>query len=53
MRRAYGVAGLKFSDTAMVECHGTGTSRGDPVEANAVARAFGENGVIIGAVSNN
>lgn len=35
----------------MVECHGTGTPVGDPLEANAVARVFGKSGVIIGSVS--
>lgn len=53
MRRAYKVAGIEnFSETAMVECHGTGTPIGDPVETNAVARVFGKDGVIIGAVSD-
>ncbi|TVY20219.1 Highly reducing polyketide synthase FUM1 [Lachnellula arida] len=54
MRRAYKVAGIEnFSETAMVECHGTGTPIGDPVETNAVARVFGKDGVIIGAVKPN
>ncbi|TVY80960.1 Highly reducing polyketide synthase FUM1 [Lachnellula suecica] len=54
MRRAYKVAGIKdFSETGMVECHGTGTPIGDPVETNAVARVFGKDGVIIGAVKPN
>ncbi|KAI1761562.1 fatty acid synthase S-acetyltransferase [Hypoxylon sp. FL1150] len=54
MRRAYKVAGITdFSQTAMVECHGTGTPTGDPIEAKAVARVFGESGVYIGSVKPN
>lgn len=54
MRRAYKVAGVTdFSQTAMVECHGTGTPTGDPIEVNAVARVFGESGVYIGSVKPN
>ncbi|KAI0889325.1 fatty acid synthase S-acetyltransferase [Annulohypoxylon maeteangense] len=54
MRRAYKVAGITdFSQTAMVECHGTGTATGDPIETNAVARVFGESGVYIGSSKPN
>lgn len=42
IRRAYTVAGLfTFSRTGFVECHGTGTKVGDPVEVEAVGRVFG------------
>ena len=51
IRRAYEVAGIKdFSQTAMVECHGTGTTVGDPLETEAIAKVFGKDGVIIGSV---
>ncbi|KIM92741.1 hypothetical protein OIDMADRAFT_62276 [Oidiodendron maius Zn] len=54
IRKAYQVAGITdFSKTAFVECHGTGTSSGDPAEANAVARVFGDAGVFIGSVKPN
>ncbi|KAG6011444.1 Type I Iterative PKS [Claviceps lovelessii] len=54
IRKAYAFAGITdFSETAMVECHGTGTPVGDPTEANAVARVFGEKGVYIGSVKPN
>lgn len=54
MRRAYQLAGITdYSQTAMVECHGTGTPTGDPIEARAVARVFGEKGVYIGSVKPN
>jgi acyl transferase domain-containing protein/SAM-dependent methyltransferase len=42
-----------FSKTAFVECHGTGTAVGDPIETNAVARVFGDSGVHIGSVKPN
>ena len=51
MRRAYQVAGINnFSKTAFVECHGTGTAIGDPLEATAVASVFGRSGIYIGSV---
>jgi acyl transferase domain-containing protein len=51
MRRAYSVAGLDdFSGTAFVECHGTGTPIGDPLETQAVANVFGDSGVYICSV---
>ena len=54
IRKAYQAAGITdYSQTAMVECHGTGTSVGDPLEVNAVARIFGEKGIFIGSVKPN
>lgn len=54
IRSAYKAAGLtdKYHETAFFECHGTGTPIGDPIEANAMARAFGKDGMIIGLVSH-
>ncbi len=37
----YGRAGIKPKDVQYVEVHGTGTSVGDPIEANVVAGFFG------------
>lgn len=52
IRRAYKTAGIEdLSQTAFVECHGTGTARGDPLETTAVANVFREKGVYIGSVS--
>ncbi|KAI3025544.1 hypothetical protein CBS147482_1131 [Aspergillus niger] len=49
IRKAYRRAGiLNFSETAMVECHSTGTAIGDPIEADAIARVFGDEGIHIG-----
>jgi acyl transferase domain-containing protein len=43
-----------ISDTAFVECHGTGTQAGDPLEAEAIAKVFGgEQGVYIGSIKPN
>lgn len=36
-----------------MECHGTGTPIGDPIETDAVARVFGDSGVYIGSVKPN
>ncbi|WDK17260.1 beta-ketoacyl synthase domain-containing protein [Colletotrichum graminicola] len=49
--RLAGVTDL--SKTAMVECHGTGTPVGDPLEVSAVANIWGENGIYIGSVKPN
>lgn len=35
IRKAYAKAGLDFSETAFVECHGTGTKVGDVIEGTA------------------
>ena len=56
MRHAYSIAGITDPKaTAMVECHGTGTPVGDPLECNAVARVFGgrDSEVYIGSVKPN
>ncbi|KAH7240057.1 polyketide synthase [Fusarium redolens] len=54
MREAYRDAGLDPKDTAFVECHGTGTPTGDPIEATAVGKVFGgEKEVFITSVKPN
>lgn len=40
IRECYERAGLDPRNTIMVEAHGTGTPAGDPIEANAIGRAF-------------
>jgi len=50
IRRSHTLAGLDVSQTAMIECHGTGTSVGDPMETGAVADVFGHVGAYIGSV---
>jgi acyl transferase domain-containing protein/NADPH:quinone reductase-like Zn-dependent oxidoreductase/SAM-dependent methyltransferase len=55
IRKAYELAGITdYSKTAFVECHGTGTSVGDPIEASAVARVFGgDHGMHITSIKPN
>ncbi|KAE8381596.1 polyketide synthase [Aspergillus bertholletiae] len=54
IRKAYRRAGIgNIAETAFVECHGTGTAAGDVVETSAIASAFNNKGVIIGAVKPN
>ncbi|KAF3392430.1 Compactin diketide synthase mokB [Penicillium rolfsii] len=40
IREVYWRAGLRMEQTRFVEAHGTGTSTGDPIEAEALSRAF-------------
>lgn len=40
IRECYERAGLDPRDTIVVEAHGTGTAIGDPIEAEAIGRAF-------------
>lgn len=40
IKAAYANAGLRMDETAYIECHGTGTAVGDPIELRGVAMAF-------------
>lgn len=41
MRKAYAKARIDdFSETDYIECHGTGTPVGDPIEVEGVSRVF-------------
>ncbi|KAI9699569.1 MAG: Type I Iterative PKS [Bogoriella megaspora] len=53
MRKVHGDVHSDPARTAFVECHGTGTPTGDPIEATAVGQMFGSNGVYIGSVKPN
>ncbi|RYO96329.1 hypothetical protein DL764_007495 [Monosporascus ibericus] len=56
IRKAYADAGLRFEDTDYVECHGTGTAVGDPIEVEAIGRCFSPREgppLLIGAVKTN
>ncbi|KAI0151716.1 polyketide synthase-like protein [Xylariaceae sp. FL1272] len=41
VRKAYSKSGLNLADTDYIECHGTGTPVGDPIEVEALGRCFG------------
>ncbi|ROT38902.1 polyketide synthase [Sodiomyces alkalinus F11] len=56
MRKAYTDAGLDFTGTDYVECHGTGTNVGDPIEVDSVGRCFSPREgppLLIGSVKTN
>ncbi len=55
IRKAYATAGLSLAETDYVECHGTATATGDPVEVSAIKKCFTPRNdipLIIGSVSN-
>ena len=57
VRAAYKRANLDPDKTAYLECHGTGTPVGDPIEVNAVSNAMndtrsGDKPLLVGAVSS-
>jgi acyl transferase domain-containing protein len=58
MSQVYQSAGLDPCETDFVESHGTGTKRGDPIEAGSVAQVFStnrspDNPVYIGSAKSN
>ena len=53
IRRAYSSANLDIDGTAFVECHGTGTAIGDPLETAGIGNVFHSKGVYIGSVKPN
>lgn len=58
IRRALGAAGVSAKSISYVECHGTGTALGDPMEIDGLARAFADDQVgkaccAIGSVKTN
>ena len=42
LRTAWARAGIKPSELSYLECHGTGTQLGDPIEFNALKKAFAD-----------
>ncbi|RYZ47136.1 MAG: amino acid adenylation domain-containing protein, partial [Myxococcaceae bacterium] len=56
IRQALEVAGLEGREVDYVECHGTGTSLGDPIEIEALKNVLGEQrdkSVVLGAIKSN
>ncbi|WP_044562066.1 SDR family NAD(P)-dependent oxidoreductase [Azospirillum sp. B4] len=57
-REVYDRAGISASSIGLVEAHGTGTRLGDPIEVNAIGRAFRADAAptgacLIGSVKSN
>ncbi|KAI1499776.1 polyketide synthase [Biscogniauxia marginata] len=55
IRKAYTNAGLSFAETDYIECHGTGTAVGDPMEVDGLQNCFGPRDwpLMIGSVKSN
>ncbi|KAI1150002.1 polyketide synthase [Nemania diffusa] len=55
IRKAYAKAGYRFDETSYVECHGTGTPVGDPIEVEGLSKVFSgsSNPMLLGAVKPN
>lgn len=56
IRQALHNAGLEGKDVDYFECHGTGTTLGDPIEVEAIKNVLGENRVkplVLGSVKTN
>ncbi|GLI78239.1 type I iterative PKS [Penicillium ochrochloron] len=54
IRKAYKSANIRnIWETGFFECHGTGTVAGDRVETEAISKAFGGKGTILGSVKAN
>ncbi|KAM0799448.1 hypothetical protein BDR22DRAFT_933683 [Usnea florida] len=56
IRKAYLKASIALHETDYVECHGTGTKVGDPIEVEALSRVFSserKNPLLLGSVKTN
>jgi acyl transferase domain-containing protein/NADPH:quinone reductase-like Zn-dependent oxidoreductase/aryl carrier-like protein/NADP-dependent 3-hydroxy acid dehydrogenase YdfG len=56
MRDTYKAAGVHVNDTDYFEAHGTGTSSGDPIEANAIGSVFAatrDKPLLVGSIKSN
>ncbi|MCP4805180.1 MAG: SDR family NAD(P)-dependent oxidoreductase, partial [Proteobacteria bacterium] len=53
IRAAHAVAGITGEDVGYVECHGTGTGLGDPIEVGALAAVLGDREMVLGTLKSN
>ncbi|MET8045932.1 type I polyketide synthase, partial [Micromonospora sp. NPDC005215] len=55
IRQALANAGLEIGDVDAIEAHGTGTTLGDPIEAGAILRTYGDRDrpVFLGSIKSN
>jgi natural product biosynthesis luciferase-like monooxygenase protein len=57
LRDALACAGVDAGDVSYIECHGTGTPLGDPIEVGALAEVYGrraaDNPLALGSVKTN
>ena len=55
MRAAYAACGVEPASVSLIEAHGTGTPLGDPIEAAALQRIFGERDApaLLGSIKAN
>ncbi|MEC4003016.1 polyketide synthase, partial [Bacillus subtilis] len=56
IKQALNVAGLEGRDVDYIECHGTGTSLGDPIEVEAIKNVLGDQRskpLVLGSVKTN
>ena len=53
IRSAINFSRIKPESVAYVECHGTATELGDPIETEALKQAYGNTGCALGSVKSN